>query len=175
MAFCPAIVVVNAGPGTRIGPVVLGRAIGRAARTLGVKGRLTSYVTAKGRYLVARSNGVGVGCPEPGNYDLIATLLHPPTPPSFSVAWCAHSNGDGGSPISTTTDGTSNAIVWIVGAQGTERLYGFDGDTGATVYGGGDADDVMPTVWRYSSPVVAKGRVFVAADGELVAFASGGG
>jgi hypothetical protein len=148
----------------------------RVSATLdGVKGRLTSYVTAKGRYLVARSNGVGVGCPEPGNYDLIATLLHPTTPPSFSVAWCAHSNGDGGSPISTTTDGTSNAIVWIVGAQGTERLYGFDGDTGATVYGGGDADDVMPTVWRYSSPVVAKGRVFVAADGELVAFASGGG
>jgi hypothetical protein len=136
----------------------------------GVKGRLTSYVTSKGRYLVARTNGVGVGCPVAGSYDLLAMLMHPTSPPSFSIAWCAHSMGMG-SPISTTTDGMSNAIVWIVGAQLSQRLLGFDGDTGETVYAGGNSEDVTKGVWRFSSPIEAKGRIFVAGEGQVYAFA----
>jgi hypothetical protein len=136
----------------------------------GVKGRLTSYVTSKGRYIVARTSGVGVGCPQAGNYDLLAMLMHPTSPPSFSMAWCAHSMGMG-SPISTTTDGTSNAIVWILAAQGSQRLYGFDGDTGVTVYAGGGSEDIAGGVWRFSSPIEAKGRIFVAGEGQVYAFA----
>jgi outer membrane protein assembly factor BamB len=137
----------------------------------GVKGRLASYVTAKGRYLVARTNGRGVGCPDAGDFDLIAVRMHAASPPSFSVAWCAKSNGMG-SPISTTTDGTANAIVWIVSAQGSQRLFGFDGDTGETVYAGGDAGDIANGVWRFASPIVAKGRIFVAGEGRVYAFAA---
>jgi outer membrane protein assembly factor BamB len=135
----------------------------------GVKGRLTSYVTAKGRYLVARTNGRGVGCPEAGDFDLIAVRMRAASPPSFSVAWCAKSNGMG-SPISTTTDGTANAIVWIVSAQGSQRLFGFDGDTGKTVYAGGGAGDIANGVWRFASPIVAKGRIFVAGEDQVYAF-----
>jgi PQQ enzyme repeat len=143
-----------------------------SAHNDGIKGRLTSYVTSKGRYLAARTNGSGVGCPTPGDFDLIAMRMSPGSPPSFSMAWCAHSGGMG-SPISTTTDGTSNAIVWIVGAQGTQRLSGFDGDTGAVVYAGGGPSDVAQGVWRYSAPIVAKGRIFVAGAGAVYAFAGG--
>ena len=42
-------------------------------------------------------------------------------------------NGQG-SPWVTTTDGTNNAIVWVVGAQGDGQLHGYDGDTGAVIY-----------------------------------------
>ena len=35
-----------------------------------------------------------------------------------------------GSPWVTTTDGTNNAIVWVVGAEGDQRLHGYNGDTG---------------------------------------------
>jgi hypothetical protein len=135
----------------------------------GVKGRLTSYVTPLGRYIVARTNGVGVGCPQAGSFDLIAVRMQAASPPSFSVAWCAHSTGSG-SPISTTTDGTSNAIVWIVGAQLSQKLLGFDGDTGETVFAGGGSGDIANGVWRFASPIVAKGRVFVAGLGQVYAY-----
>jgi outer membrane protein assembly factor BamB len=137
----------------------------------GVKGRLTSYVTSKGRYIVARTNGQGVGCPQQGSFDLIAMLMQPTSPPSFSVAWCAHSKG-AGSPISTTTDGSANAIVWIFGAQLSQQLFGFDGDTGEVVFAGGGQDDVANGVWRFASPIVAKGRFFVAGEGQVYAFAA---
>ena len=48
-----------------------------------------------------------------------------------------------GSPWVTTTDGTNNAIVWVVGAQGDQRLHGYNGDTGAVVYAGGGANELM--------------------------------
>jgi hypothetical protein len=38
-----------------------------------------------------------------------------------------------GSPIVTTTDGRSNPIVWIIGAEGDERLHGYRGDTGEPI------------------------------------------
>jgi hypothetical protein len=136
----------------------------------GVKGRLTSYVTSKGRYIVVRTDGRGVGCPEKGNFDVIGVLMHPTSPPSFSVAWCATSLGLG-SPISTTTDGSSNPIVWVVGAYFSQKLLGFDGDTGKTIYTGGDSGDVANGVWKFASPVVAKGRLFIAGAGQIYAYA----
>jgi hypothetical protein len=44
-------------------------------------------------------------------------------------AWCVRLDGRG-APIVTTTDGSSNPIVWVVGAEGDDRLHGFRGDTG---------------------------------------------
>ena len=42
-------------------------------------------------------------------------------------------------PWVTTTDGTNNAIVWVVGSEdgGDQRLHGYNGDTGAVVYAAG--------------------------------------
>ncbi|HSS01990.1 MAG TPA: hypothetical protein VLM79_33255, partial [Kofleriaceae bacterium] len=61
-------------------------------------------------------------------------------------------------------------IVWVVGAEGDERLHGYDGDTGAVVFAGGGAGDAMASTSRFNTPIVVKGRMFVAADGQLYAF-----
>jgi outer membrane protein assembly factor BamB len=127
-----------------------------------------AYTTASGTYVVFSGGGTGVGCPgTPG--DLVALRIDPASPPAFSVAWCAANNGRG-SPIVTTTDGFSNPIVWTVGAEGTNRLYAHNGETGETLFDGGSSDDQMTLVRRFSTPIVADGRIFVAADDRLYAF-----
>ena len=39
----------------------------------------------------------------------------------------------------TTTGGGADAIVWMAGAEGDNRLHGFRGDTGEPVFAGSDA------------------------------------
>ena len=70
----------------------------------------------------------------------------------------------------TTTDGHAEAIVWGVGAESSNRLMGFDGDTGQVLFGGGGAAENMSNVRRFSSPIAAKGRIFVASDTAVYAF-----
>ena len=88
------------------------------------------------------------------------------TPRAIATAWCASFNGSG-APIVTTTDGTSNPIVWVVGAQGDGKLYGFrgtDGELLAAASGGGAAIERSQTIlW-------ANGRFYVAAKGAVYAF-----
>ena len=36
----------------------------------------------------------------------------------------------------TTTDGHSNAIVWVLGAEDDNQLHGFRGDTGEPLFSG---------------------------------------
>jgi outer membrane protein assembly factor BamB len=134
-----------------------------------VHGRIATYETAKGRYVVFRGNGTSVGCPNGDQGDLVAVRVTPTSPPKFSIAWCATSNGYG-SPVVTTTDGRSNPIVWVPASSGVNRLYGFDGDTGHVVYDGGGPGDVMSLVWRWASPVIANGRFYVAGQGQVYAF-----
>ena len=83
----------------------------------------------------------------------------------MATAWCADGGGRG-SPMVTSTDGHSDAIVWLVGAEGDNRLHGFDGDTGAPVVTTG----AMGPVRRYVTPIVAKGRIYVAGDEQVYAF-----
>jgi hypothetical protein len=47
------------------------------------------------------------------------------SPPTIVTAWAVTQNGQG-SPWVTTTDGTNNAIVWVVGAQGDGQLHGYN-------------------------------------------------
>ena len=127
------------------------------------------YRTAQATYIAFRAHGVS-GCPGlTGASSLVAVKIDPGAPPRLSLAWCA-GTGTLGSPIVTTTDGTSNPIVWAVGAESDQRLHGFDGDTGAVVFAGGGAGDAMASTSRFITPIVAKGRIFVAADGQLYAF-----
>jgi putative pyrroloquinoline-quinone binding quinoprotein len=126
-----------------------------------------AYTTARGNYVVFK--GSGRDCPGGKTGDLTALRIEPASPPSVSVAWCAEQHG-AGSPIVTTTDGRSEAIVWSVGAEGDNRLRGFDGDTGQVIFDGGGATEAMSQVRRYQTPIVARGRIFVAADTELYAF-----
>ena len=89
-------------------------------------------------------------------------------------------NRDGGgcgSPFVTSTDGTNDMIVWVVGTEdhntgGDQRLHGYDGDTGAVVYDGGGPNELMAGTHYYSTTgIVARGRIYVAGDNKVYAFA----
>lgn len=124
---------------------------------------------ASGGGVMAVFRAAGAGCPEGRSGDLTALAIRAGAPPEMKVVWCAAARGYG-SPIVTTTDGSADPIVWIVGAEGDNRLHGFRGDTGDVVFDGGAADDGMGTVHRFQTPIVAAGRIYVAGDGRVYAF-----
>jgi outer membrane protein assembly factor BamB len=80
-----------------------------------------------------------------------------------SVAWCGGSASSTGSPIVTTTDGKSEAIVWYAGGS---KLIGLDGDTGKEII----SVDGVGMMNKWQAPIVAKGRVYVAGASQLYAF-----
>lgn len=88
---------------------------------------------------------------------------------TIATAWCAALDGDG-SPIVTTTDGSSNRIVWIVGAEGDNLLHGFEAANGAVVFNGGGPSDAMRGVHHMSTMLAAQGHIYVPADGRIYAF-----
>lgn len=136
-----------------------------------------AYRTASSTYVVFETRAGGIDCPSrllhPSQWlrsgDLVALRIDASAPPSITVAWCANSMG-GGSPIVTTTDGRSDPIVWTVGAGTSNRLHGFDGDTGEVLFGGGGQDEQMSRVQNSQTPIVVDGRIFVAADDHIYAF-----
>ena len=98
-------------------------------------------------------------------------------PPMILSGWSAtRTDGGCGSPFVTTTDGNSNPIVWVVGTagesiEGDQRLHGYDGETGAVVYAGGGPNELIPGTHSYSTTgIVARGRMYIAADNKVYAF-----
>lgn len=87
-----------------------------------------------------------------------------------SVAWCAPYSGRG-APIITTTDGSSNAIVWVVGAEGDNLLHGLDAANGQVVLAGGGMR--MEGLHHFQTLIAAERRLYVAADNRVYAFAFG--
>jgi len=75
-----------------------------------------------------------------------------------------------GSPWVTTTDGTNNAIVWVAGVQGDQRLHGYNADTGAVVYAGGGSNELMTGTRQWNTGIVARGRIYFGADNKIYAF-----
>src|SRR5258706_582082 len=67
---------------------------------------------AQGTYVVFKGNGVG--CPM--GQGATAVKIGATAPPKPAVAWCARQGGSG-SPMVTTTDGRSDAIVWTSAAE----------------------------------------------------------
>ncbi len=107
--------------------------------------------------------GVGAACPSGQSGNLVMLGIRRAT---IATAWCASFNGSG-APIVTTTDGTSKPIVWVAGAQGDGKLYGFRGTDGALLVAaaGGSA-----AITRFQTPLWANGRLYVAANGAVYAF-----
>jgi outer membrane protein assembly factor BamB len=74
----------------------------------------------------------------------------------------------------TTTDGSSEAVVWIPGAEGDNHLHAYDGDTGAVIANVAiplpTVRDASPKIRRYVPPIAAKGRIYVATDNSIAAF-----
>ena len=129
---------------------VAGSAIVQAAAT---------YRTALGTYVVFAGNGS----------QLIAFRITATSPPAIANAW-AVSEGGRGSPFVTSTDGTNNVIVWGIGSESDQRLHGFNGDTGAVVYSGGGANELMAGTRKFNTGIVAHGRIYAANDGKVYAF-----
>src|SRR6266480_666317 len=100
-------------------------------------------------------------------------------PPTIDIAsgWTVNRGTDDcGSPFVTSTDGTNNMIVWVVGTEdrgnpGDQRLHGYDGQTGAVVYGGGGPNELMACTHNYSPIALrARGRIYVAGYNKIYAF-----
>ena len=85
-------------------------------------------------------------------------------------------SGGCGSPFVTSTNGSNNMIVWVVGTEdhqtgGDQRLHGYDGDTGAVVYDGGGPNELMAGTHYYSTTGIAvRGHIYIAGDNKVYAF-----
>jgi hypothetical protein len=133
---------------------------------VGIRGQsAASYRTSNGRYFVFRDGSTAISA-----YKITAT-----NPPTIVPAWSVSQSGQG-SPWVTTTDGTNNAIVWVVGTEnGDQRLHAYNGDTGAVVYAGGGTNELMANTRKWNAAIVARGRIYFAASNKVYAFKLPGG
>ena len=125
-----------------------------------------TYRTNQGTYVALRAS----------RSMLSAFRISATNPPAIVTGWSVSRNGCG-SPFVTSTDGTNNTIVWVVGTPRTRRLAGdqrlnsYDGDTGAVIYAGGGPNELMAGTHSYSTTgIAARGRIYVATDNKVYAF-----
>jgi outer membrane protein assembly factor BamB len=119
-----------------------------------------TYHTSQGTYFAFHNEGNAISA-----YKITAT-----TPPTIVSAWSVSPQIGRGSPWVTTTDGTSNFIVWVAGVAGDQRLHGYNGDTGAVIYAGGGANELMTGTRQWNTGMVARGRIYFGADNKVYAF-----
>jgi hypothetical protein len=126
----------------------------------------TAYATSQGVH-VAFAVETGALCPagSPAGAVVMSVLIPAGSPPAPRVVWCAGLSGAVTSPITTTTDGRTDAIVWYMN---NARLTGVDGDTGQTVFSGADSCPVN----QWTSPIAVKGRLVVGGEGQLCSWSS---
>ena len=98
-----------------------------------------------------------------------AYRITPTNPPTIAFVWSMNQIGRG-SPWVTTTDGTNNFIVWVAGVGGDQKLHGYNGDTGAVIYAGGGANELMTGTRQWNTGMVARGRIYFGADNKVYAF-----
>jgi hypothetical protein len=119
-----------------------------------------AYTTASGTFVAMRARGQGCT----SGSGAITALKVGGSPAAVSVGWCGGSASSTGSPIVTSVDGKTDHIVWYVGGG---SLIGLDGDSGMEIV---KVDGIgMSNKWQ--TPIVAKGRIYFAASGQLYAFA----
>jgi PQQ enzyme repeat len=132
----------------------------------------TPTVYTQGDVAMVAFQGPGLGCPPmKGRPELTMLRVRAGKSPSIDTAWCAPLSGDLparqlGAAMVTTTDGHNNPIVWILGAEDDNRLYGFRGDNGQRLFVSG----ALPGVHRFQSLIAVGHRLYVAADGNVFAF-----
>jgi outer membrane protein assembly factor BamB len=118
-----------------------------------------TYHTGQGTYFVFHTESNAVA----------AYKVNPTSPPTISSAWTVSQTGLG-SAFVTSTDSTNNVIVWVAGGGGDGRLYGYNGDTGAVIYAGGGANELMTGTLKWNTGIVARGRIYYPADNKIYAF-----
>ena len=113
--------------------------------------------------------GDGAHCPrgEPANGLIALKIRTDPALTMIETAWCA-SVARAGSPIVTTTDGRSDPIVLVVGAEGDNRLHAFRADNGEPL---ATPPETMRGLHHFQTLIASEDRLYVAADGTIYAFA----
>ena len=124
------------------------------------------YPTANGMMIVIR--GAGASCPAGQSGGLTGLNINAGSPPTITTAWCGGPVTQGSPAVSMTDETGTDAIVWIVGSN--NNLYALDAVTGATIFAGGSTPDAMSTVSKFTTPIIANGRVFVGANARVYAF-----
>jgi outer membrane protein assembly factor BamB len=117
-----------------------------------------TYRTSQGTFVALRSSGI-----------LTAFKITPTSPPTIATGWSVSSPGRT-SPFVTSTDGTSNPIVWGYGHGTSQRLFGFNGETGAVIFAGGGANDTISGTRTFNTGMAARGRIYIAGDNRVYAF-----
>jgi hypothetical protein len=133
--------------------------------TMAIHTAVAAYKTATGLYVTFGTNS-GAICPGGGNQNIMSILIAPGSPPKPSVAWCAPLSGPVTGPISTTTDGMNEVVVWYMS---NGKLMGVDGDTGATIF---TSTNTCSGVRQWTSPIAANGRIIVGGDGNLCSWSA---
>jgi outer membrane protein assembly factor BamB len=137
--------------------------------------RITANVAVTSPAVWSAGNGVfvalqgrGLRCPlDRSGPGLVVLKVHADPSPAITTAWCSTVAGNG-SPIVTTTDGRSNPIVFIVGAEGDNMLHAFNGETGQKLVASPEA---MQGLHHFQTLIATENRLYVAADGTVYAFA----
>jgi hypothetical protein len=146
-----------------------GELLNTSVATNQVKGAPAVYTTSLGTYVAFHiEGGTGSTCPNGGTGNIIAVKITAGPPLAASVAWCSTKSGLA-SPMVTTTDGTSNAVVWAA----NNALWGFDGDTGALLAGatsGTNNTTIASTIQGWNLPISAHGKMALGNNGELYVF-----
>jgi outer membrane protein assembly factor BamB len=127
--------------------------------------RTSPVFFASGDAAFVAFEGRGARCPTGQHGDLTELRIAAGKPPVMDTAWCGAMSG-AGSPIVTTTDGRANPVVWILGAEGDDKLHGFRGDTGEALY----TSPPLAGLRHFQTLIAADNRLYVGADGRLYAF-----
>src|SRR5207244_13183595 len=107
-------------------------------------------------------------CPtRQGSGGVTMLRLRAGTPPALDTAWCG-ALSSAGAPIVTTTDGSANPIVWILGAEGDNRLHGFRRDTGEPLFNG--PTQALIGLRHFQTLIATENRLYVGADERIYAF-----
>ncbi|SEF02280.1 hypothetical protein SAMN05519104_7843 [Rhizobiales bacterium GAS188] len=152
---------------TSLGGIGGARAVERVARNAIITA--PAVLPTQNGSLVA-FEGSGASCPNrvtTAGLTVLKIEAHPA--PKISTAWCGDIRGRG-APIVTTDDDNSNPIIWMVGAEGDDRLHGFRADTGAPVFIGGGPAESMQGLRHFVTILASDDRLFVAGDGRIYAF-----
>ena len=107
----------------------------------------------------------GARCPKGGGDGLTVLQIKAGAPPTMTTAWCGAMRGRGSAMV-TTTDGHSDPVVWMLGAEGDNRLHGFKGDTGEELF----TSEPLSGLRRFQTLIATQDRLYIGADGRVYAF-----
>lgn len=137
-----------------------------ATGNMAVKTAPTIYRTAEGTHVTFSTDSAAAGCPMTGTGPRIVSVLLTGSPLTGKVDWCAPQTGQVTAPISTTTDGTADAVVWYLSGG---KLTAVDGDSGANLF---TSSNTCTGARRWTSPIAVKGRIVVGADTQLCSWSA---